>query len=269
MRPGLAAGLAANPGTDGLRIGYNRGMRFELDTLGLIHSPYQEKFGIPRQPALAPSAPVSLQLLPPYNHPDCVRGLEAFSHLWLTFVFHKTAARGWQPLVRPPRLGGNSKVGVFASRATHRPNSLGLSLVELTGIDTRHGVTLHLAGADLLDGTPVVDIKPYIPFVEAKPDARSGFVDGPPPQLPVHWQAKALADLAGWPHAPAWLPALIDEVLAQDPRPAYQDDPARTYGIRLAGCDVRFAVQDAQVQVLEILTPAQNFADPDPVEGFS
>jgi len=187
-----------------------------------------------------------------------VRGLDAFSHVWLTFVFHETLARGWQPLVRPPRLGGNSKVGVFASRATHRPNGLGLSLVALKDIDTRDGVTLHLAGADLLDGTPVLDIKPYIPFVEAKPDARGGFVDGPPPQLSVQWQPKALTDLHAWPQAPSWLAALIDEVLAQDPRPAYQDDPARVYGIRLAGCDVRFTVQGQQACVLEIITPAQN-----------
>ncbi len=237
---------------------YNRGMHYTLHPIGLISSPYQEKFGIPRQPALAPSAPVSLTLLPPYNQPDCVRGLEAFSHVWLTFVFHETLARGWQPLVRPPRLGGNSKVGVFASRATHRPNGLGLSLVELKSIDTQQGVTLHLAGADLLDGTPVLDIKPYIPFVEAKPDARGGFVDGPPPLLAVQWQPKARADLQAWQLAPPWLPGLIDEVLAQDPRPAYQDDPARVYGIRLAHCDVRFAVQGDTVQVLEIITPAQN-----------
>lgn len=237
---------------------YNQGMRYTLHPIGLISSPYQEKFGIPRQPALAPSAPVSLTLLPPYNQPDCVRGLEAFSHVWLTFVFHETLARGWQPLVRPPRLGGNSKVGVFASRATHRPNGLGLSLVELKSIDTQQGVTLHLAGADLLDGTPVLDIKPYIPFVEAKPDARGGFVDGPPPLLAVQWQPKARADLQAWQLAPPWLPGLIDEVLAQDPRPAYQNDPARVYGIRLAHCDVRFTVQGDTVQVLEIITSAQN-----------
>ena len=135
---------------------------------------------------------------------------------------------------------------------------MGLSLVELKSIDTQQGVTLHLAGADLLDGTPVLDIKPYIPFVEAKPDARGGFVDGPPPLLAVQWQPKAHADLQAWQLAPPWLAGLIDEVLAQDPRPAYQDDPARVYGIRLAHCDVRFAIQGDTVQVLEIITPAQN-----------
>lgn len=233
-------------------------MEYSVTPVGIIRSPYQEKFGIPRQPALAPSAPVTLELLPPYNQPDCVRGLEDFSHVWLTFVFHDTLARGWQPLVRPPRLGGNSKVGVFASRATHRPNGLGLSLVALQGIDTGHGVTLRLSGADLLDGTPVLDIKPYIPFVEAKPDARGGFVDGPPPQLAVRWSDDARAQLKGWPQAPAWLPQLIDEVLAQDPRPAYQDDPQRRYGVRLADCNIAFSIADGQVTVLEITPLAPN-----------
>ncbi len=233
-------------------------MEYSVTPVGIIHSPYQEKFGIPRQPALAPSAPVTLELIPPYNQPDCVRGLEDFSHVWLTFVFHDTLARGWQPLVRPPRLGGNSKVGVFASRATHRPNGLGLSLVALQGIDTRDGVTLRLAGADLLDGTPVLDIKPYIPFVEAKPDARGGFVDGPPPQLAVSWSETARAQLQAWPQAPAWLPQLIEEVLAQDPRPAYQDDPLRRYGMRLADCNIAFSIADGQVTVLEITPLAPN-----------
>ena len=233
-------------------------MEYSVTPVGIIRSPYQEKFGIPRQPALAPSAPVTLELLPPYNQPDCVRGLEDFSHVWLTFVFHDTLARGWQPLVRPPRLGGNSKVGVFASRATHRPNGLGLSLVALQGIDTRHGVTLQLSGADLLDGTPVLDIKPYIPFVEAKPDARGGFVDGPPPLLAVCWSEQARAQLQGWPQAPAWLPQLIEEVLAQDPRPAYQDDPQRRYGMRLADCNIAFSIADGQVTVLEITPLAPN-----------
>lgn len=233
-------------------------MAYTLDTIGIIRSPYQEKFGIPRQPALAPSAPVQLELLPPYNHPDCVRGLEDFSHVWLSFVFHETLARGWQPLVRPPRLGGNQKVGVFASRATHRPNGLGLSLVELKSIDRNHGVVLHLAGADLLDGTPVVDIKPYIPFVEARPAARGGFVDGPPPQLTVQWSEQALNNLASWPQAPQWFATLAEEVLAQDPRPAYQDDPQRIYGMRLAGADIRFSITAGEVLILEIQPATQN-----------
>ena len=230
-------------------------MHYTLEPIGLIRSPYQEKFGIPRQPALAPSAPVTLELLPPYNQPDCVRGLEDFSHVWLTFVFHDTLARGWQPLVRPPRLGGNSKVGVFASRATHRPNGLGLSLVELKGVDTRHGVTLQLAGADLLDGTPVLDIKPYIPFVESLPDAYNRIAEAPPPLLQVEWQADALT--AARQHARRLgepLVQLIEQCLAQDPKPAYQKpEPSRQYGARLHDVNVVWCYPEpARILVLAV-----------------
>ncbi|BAK78548.1 protein of unknown function [Pseudogulbenkiania sp. NH8B] len=230
---------------------------YTFTPIGLIRSPFKEKFGIPRQPALAKSARMTLQLLPPFDQPDTVRGLEAFSHVWLQFVFHDTLARGWSPLVRPPRLGGNAKVGVFASRSTHRPNPLGLSLVPLLGIDTTDGVTLRLAGADLLDGTPVLDIKPYIPFVEAVPDALGGFVDGPPPTLTVRWSDTARQQLASQPAAPE-LAALIEEVLAQDPRPAYQDDPERVYGVRLYHSNVRFRIAAGVAEVLEIATVAPN-----------
>ncbi|MGB8712547.1 MAG: tRNA (N6-threonylcarbamoyladenosine(37)-N6)-methyltransferase TrmO, partial [Onishia taeanensis] len=156
---------------------------FALSPIGRIESDYPDKFGIPRQPGLAPAARARLVLLPPYDDPLSVRGLEAFSHLWLTFVFHHSPER-WSPLVRPPRLGGNAKVGVFASRSTHRPNRLGLSLVELKGIDTDNGVALELSGHDLLDGTPILDIKPYLPWAEARPDARAGFAPAAPPQCP-------------------------------------------------------------------------------------
>ncbi|MCP9759476.1 tRNA (N6-threonylcarbamoyladenosine(37)-N6)-methyltransferase TrmO [Aquitalea sp. S1-19] len=227
-------------------------MNFSFTPIGVIHSPYKEKFGIPRQPSLAPSARMTLELLAPYNHADTVRGLADFSHLWLQFVFHETAARGWRPLVRPPRLGGNDKVGVFASRATHRPNPLGLSLVELIGIDTGSGVILELAGADLLDGTPVLDIKPYIPFVESRPQARAGFIDGPPPRLSVCWSEKALADLAIHRIKHPELATLVEEILAQDPRPAYQDDPLRIYGVRLYQLDIRFRIAGDIVTTLEI-----------------
>ncbi|MDN0084339.1 tRNA (N6-threonylcarbamoyladenosine(37)-N6)-methyltransferase TrmO [Crenobacter sp. SG2305] len=220
--------------------------------IGVIHSPYKEKFGIPRQPSLVPAARITLELVPPFDQPDAVRGLEAFSHVWIHFVFHETAARGWTPLVRPPRLGGNARVGVFASRSTHRPNPLGLSLVELLGVDTTNGVRLLLGGADLLDGTPVLDIKPYIPFVEARPEARGGFVDGPPPVLRVEWSERARADLAAAADVPTGFAELIEQVLQQDPRPAYQDDPERVYGVRLDRFDVRFRVAGNDVQVLEI-----------------
>ncbi len=233
-------------------------MEFTFHAVGVVRSPYKEKFGIPRQPALAPAARLSIELTPPYNHPDSVRGLEAFSHIWVSFVFHETADRGWQPLVRPPRLGGNAKVGVFASRTTHRPNPIGLSLVRLDEVDTRHGVVLRISGADLLDGTPVLDIKPYIPFVESRPEAVGGFVDGPPPLLTVVWREAARQQLAEDPRLPADFAELVEQVLAQDPRPAYQDDPARIYGVLLYHCNVRFSVVENTATVLEILSAAQN-----------
>lgn len=212
---------------------------FTLSPIGVIESDYPDKFGIPRQPGLAPAARASLVLAPPYDDPLAVRGLEAFSHLWLTFVFHESPTR-WTPLVRPPRLGGNAKVGVFASRSTHRPNRLGLSLVELVGIDTRRGVRLTLAGADLVSGTPVLDIKPYLPWAESHPEARAGFAPEAPPQLPVAFSDAAHAALAERPDGDS-LRELIIQVLAQDPRPAYRKGAeARTYGVRLRDVDVRF-----------------------------
>ena len=218
---------------------------FTLSPIGVIESDYPDKFGIPRQPGLAPAARASLVLAPPFDDPLAVRGLEAFSHLWLTFVFHESPER-WTPLVRPPRLGGNAKVGVFASRSTHRPNRLGLSLVELLAIDTRRGVRLTLAGADLVSGTPVLDIKPYLPWAESRPEARAGFAPEAPPQLPVAFSDAAHAALAERLDGDA-LRELIIQVLAQDPRPAYHrrtqgGDHDRLYGVRLRDVDVRFRV---------------------------
>lgn len=222
-----------------------------LDPLGHIATPFPDKFGIPRQPRLAPHARGVLKLLPPYDREEAVRGLSAFSHLWLTFVFHQVHGR-WQPTVRPPRLGGNTRVGVFASRSPFRPNGLGLSLVELLEIDTRQGVTLTLGGVDLVDGTPIVDIKPYIPYAESVPDARGGFVDGTPTTLPVAFAPAAEATLAALGPRAAELRALISEVLAQDPRPAYADDAARVYGVRLYEFDIKWRCDDGGAQVLKL-----------------
>lgn len=219
-----------------------------FQTIGVIRSPYREKFGTPRQPGLV-DARCRLELLPPYNQPDAVRGLDTFSHIWISFVFHQTAGQGWQPLVRPPRLGGNAKVGVFASRSGFRPNPLGLSLVRLEGVEISQGVHLLITGADLVDGTPVLDIKPYIPFVESQPAAQGGFVDGPPPRLVVEWSDSAQQQLAALPDD---MPALIEDVLAQDPRPAYQDDTQRVYGVLLERWNIRFQVVGDCIQVLSI-----------------
>ncbi|GHD65831.1 tRNA (N6-threonylcarbamoyladenosine(37)-N6)-methyltransferase TrmO [Jeongeupia chitinilytica] len=216
---------------------------FSLSPLGHLATPFPDKFGIPRQPSLAPHATGTLRLLPPYDRPEAVRGLDAFSHVWLTFVFHQTGGQ-WQPTVRPPRLGGNARVGVFASRSPFRPNSLGLSLVELAGVDTTDGVVLHFRGVDLVDGTPIVDIKPYIPYVESLPDAVGGFASSAPPRLTVNFSTAARQAIERQARHHPELAALITEVLAQDPRPAYAGDPARVYGVRLYRFDVKFRVAD-------------------------
>ncbi|QLI82391.1 tRNA (N6-threonylcarbamoyladenosine(37)-N6)-methyltransferase TrmO [Chitinibacter fontanus] len=238
---------------------------YTIEPLGYLATPFADKFGIPRQPRLAPHAIGTLKLLPPFNRAECVRGLSDFSHVWLQFVFHEVAGQ-WSPTVRPPRLGGNTKVGVFASRSPFRPNSLGLSLVELIKIDEQDGITLHFAGVDLVDGTPIVDIKPYIPFVESLPDARSGFVSGAPEQLQVVFSAEAELQIshAEIPH----LRELISEVLAQDPRPAYASDPYRIYGVRLYHFDVKWRC-DGVTAWVDSLTPIYKPVAPPVTEGES
>ncbi|MFQ3786162.1 tRNA (N6-threonylcarbamoyladenosine(37)-N6)-methyltransferase TrmO [Halomonas sp. A29] len=230
---------------------------YMMQAIGHIESDFPDKFGVPRQPGLAPAAHAVLILVPPYDDPLMVRGLETFSHLWLTFVFHLSPER-WSPLVRPPRLGGNAKVGVFASRSTHRPNRLGQSLVELLGIDTQDGVRLLLSGCDLVSGTPVLDIKPYLPWVEALPDARAGFAPEAPPMLPVTFAPEAEAALNARGDGDS-LRTLIIQVLAQDPRPAYHrrtlgGDSARVYGVRLRDVDVRFhAIEEGQETLIVVV----------------
>ncbi|MDN7132941.1 tRNA (N6-threonylcarbamoyladenosine(37)-N6)-methyltransferase TrmO [Halomonas sp. MC140] len=228
---------------------------FTLSPIGHVVSDYPDKFGIPRQPGLAPAARATLVLTPPYNDPLAVRGLEDFSHLWLTFIFHQSPER-WSPLIRPPRLGGNKKVGVFASRSTHRPNRLGLSLVALTDINTQDGVTLTLSGCDLVSGTPVLDIKPYLPWAEALPDACSGFAPETPSLIAVTFHPSALATLAQRQDG-GILHALIEQVLRQDPRPAYQQKDTtsgRLYGVRLRDVDVKFQqCQKSEATTLEVV----------------
>ncbi|NHQ88620.1 tRNA (N6-threonylcarbamoyladenosine(37)-N6)-methyltransferase TrmO [Iodobacter sp. HSC-16F04] len=206
---------------------------FTFQPIGYLATPFADKFGIPRQPGLAPNALGVLKLLPPYNRSEAVRGLEDFSHVWLTFVFHQSAT-DWKPTVRPPRLGGNTRIGVFASRSPFRPNPIGLSLVELIKVDTQSGATLTFKGIDLVDGTPILDIKPYIPYAESIPDARGGFADSPPPELKVVFTPDATARLI------PGLRELIEDVLKQDPRPAYAHDADRIYGVRLYQFDVKW-----------------------------
>jgi tRNA-Thr(GGU) m(6)t(6)A37 methyltransferase TsaA len=194
---------------------------FHFAPIGVVRSCFREKFGIPRQPGLASAARATLELLPPYNQPAAVRGLEGFSHLWLVFAFHGIPAGRWQPTVRPPRLGGNRRLGVFATRSTFRPNPIGLSAVKLERIATDHGkVVLHLAGVDVLDGTPVLDIKPYLPYADCIPTATGGFAtEVPPSGLAVEFSPAAAAFCAALPVGDPR--ELITQLLRQDPRPAY------------------------------------------------
>lgn len=231
-------------------------MKFEIATLGIIHSPYKEKFAIPRQPGLVQSATARLELLAPYNQPDTVRGIEQFSHLWLSFVFHQTMEQGWHPTVRPPRLGGNERVGVFASRSTFRPNPLGLSVVPLLGVThDNSGLWLELGAVDLLDGTPIVDIKPYIPYADSIANAQGGFApDAPKARLQVALSEQATSQLAAARARYPQLAEFLTEVLAQDPRPAYRQGKTddKEYGVRLYDFNVRFTIAEPHCLVVAI-----------------
>jgi tRNA-Thr(GGU) m(6)t(6)A37 methyltransferase TsaA len=213
---------------------------WSMQPIGRIESCFKEKFAIPRQPALVPSSAATLTLLPPYDQPEAVRGLDAFSHLWIVFLFHETAGQGWRPTVRPPKLGGNQRVGVFATRSTFRPNPIGLSVAQLAGIDIDGGVRLHLRGIDLLDGTPVIDIKPYLGYADAVAEASNGYADDGSAPLSVDFLPVVEHALAELRLRLPQLRQLITEVLAQDPRPGYADDPQREYGMALYDLNIRW-----------------------------
>ncbi|NHN36075.1 tRNA (N6-threonylcarbamoyladenosine(37)-N6)-methyltransferase TrmO [Pseudomaricurvus alcaniphilus] len=208
---------------------------FEFDPIGTIHTPYPEKFAVPRQPGLVPAARSHIELLGRCNREEIVRGLEGFSHLWLVFVFHQAQRDDWKPTVRPPRLGGNRRVGVFASRSPFRPNPIGLSVVTLEGIEQSGGHwRVLVGGADLVDGTPILDIKPYLPYADALPDARANYAPEPPAQtVAVQFSEQALAQLDQLVDAPPNFRTLIEQVLAQRPQPAYHSDDERIYGMSL------------------------------------
>ncbi len=222
-----------------------------------VHSCFKEKFGIPRQPGLVTHARAQIEVLPPYNRPEAFRAIEDFSHLWVSFIFHRHLGEDWHPTVRPPRLGGNERVGVFASRSTYRPNPLGLSVVRLERLEIEgEKVTLHVSGVDLLDGTPVVDIKPYVPYVDAIPDARGGFAPTPPDcRLKIAFSDTADRQIAARESGGlADLRALIIEILQYDPRPAYRSGERGTaqFGMRLYDFDLKWQVEADVVTVLEL-----------------
>ena len=228
-------------------------MEHKVSPVGIVRSCFKEKFAIPRQPQLAPAARGVLELLPPFDQGDAVAGLEQVSHVWLLFLFHQALEDKPRLKVRPPRLGGNKSMGVFATRATHRPNGIGQSVVRLERVEPGR---LLLSGIDLLDGTPVLDIKPYVPYADSVTDARNQMASEAPSLVDVAWADSALlqanehAQRLGEP-----LVALIEQCLAQDPRPAYQvPPPERVYGVKFWDVQVRWHYpQVDRIRVLEVV----------------
>lgn len=222
----------------------------KMNVIARIRSDFSTKFGIPRQSGLVEELEARVVFEPEYRNPDALRGLEGFSHLWLLWEFSKARRDSWSPTVRPPRLGGNQRLGVFATRSPFRPNPIGLSCVRLVGVDlhTPEGPVIRVAGADLMDGTPIYDIKPYLPYADCKPQAVGGFASAPKEAtLQVDISENMLSLV------PPEKRAALAGVLAQDPRPSYQDDPDRVYGMSFGGLEVKFRVAGDRLTVCGIL----------------
>ena len=220
-----------------------------IQVIARMRSDFPSKFGIPRQSGLVEELRSTIVFEPQFRNPDALRGIEGYSHLWLIWQFSEAVRQEWSPTVRPPRLGGNTRMGVFATRSPFRPNSLGLSSVKLLGVEqtANDGTVLHVAGADLMDGTPIFDIKPYIPYGDCHSDATGGFTD-------------TAEDFLLQVDFPSELLILLPEekrqaaigVLSHDPRPSYQRTPGRVYGLPFAGFDIRFTVEAKRLQVVEV-----------------
>lgn len=228
-----------------------------LHPIAFVHSPFKEKFGTPRQAGLTPSVTARVDFLPEYAIPETVRELDQFSHIWLIFAFHKHLGQPWHPTVRPPRLGGNRRVGVFASRSPFRPNPVGLSAVKLLSINSKQGTLwLEVEGADLIDGTPIFDIKPYIPYADCLLEAQGGFADQAPEQrLQVDFDQAAQQQLDLFLQQTPSLERLIRETLCLDPRPAYHQQRGGTnqYGCQLDRYNVCWRVNGEQLTVIAIV----------------
>ena len=217
-----------------------------FSVIARMHSDFDQKFGIPRQSGLVEELESTIVFEPEFRNPDALRGLEGFSHLWIVWEFSKARREGWSPTVRPPRLGGNQRLGVFATRSPFRPNPIGLSCVKLVGVEQteEHGWVIRVAGADLLNGTPIYDIKPYLPYADCKPEAIGGFASAPKEAtLTVHIPAEFVEKI------PAEKLEAVRGVLAQDPRPSYQDDPERVYGMGFGGMEIKFKVDGDNLAV--------------------
>lgn len=220
-----------------------------IHPIARMHSDFATKFGIPRQSGLVEELRSTIVFEPEFRNDDALRGISEFSHLWIIWQFSEAVRQGWSPTVRPPRLGGNTRMGVFATRSPFRPNNLGLSCVQLLGVEhtQEYGTVLRVGGADLMDGTPIFDIKPYIPYGDCKPEATGGFTD------------RTGDFLLQVEFPPALLEKLPEDkrqaaigVLSHDPRPTYQRSPERVYGLSFAGCNIRFTVNETQLTVLEV-----------------
>lgn len=223
---------------------------FSMKTIARIHSDFAGKFGVPRQSGLVEALEARVVFEPAYRNPAALRGLEGFSHIWLVWVFDQAVRAEWSPTVRPPRLGGNARLGVFATRSPFRPNPIALSAVTLAGMEeTREwGTVLRVRGADLMDGTPILDIKPYLPYADCRPEAVGGFASAPAGETLA---VECLPEL--WEKVPPQRREALRAVLALDPRPRYQEDPERVYGFGFAGLEVRFSVEGGVLRVREIL----------------
>ncbi len=222
----------------------------EITPIAHIRTDFPTKFGIPRQSGLVPTLVGKIVFEPPFRDPNAFRGIGDWSHLWLIWEFSETAASGWSPTVRPPRLGGNTRVGVFAARSPFRPNPIGLSCVKLERYAEEEGLgpVLYVSGADLMDGTPIYDIKPYLPYADSHPDAKSGFAGNVfGERLRVDDPEKLLERL------PEEKREAARALLAEDPRPSYRDDPERVYGVPFAGSDLRFRVEADVLTVTEVV----------------
>ncbi len=220
-----------------------------IQVIARMRSDFATKFGIPRQSGLVEELRSTIVFDPEFRNADALRGLEDFSHLWIIWQFSEAVRTGWSPTVRPPRLGGNTRMGVFATRSPFRPNNLGLSSVRILGLEqtSEFGTVIHVAGADLMDGTPIFDIKPYIPYADAHPDATGGFTDTAEEYLlKVNFPAPLLELL------PKEKQEAAIGVLSHDPRPSYQRKPGRIYGLTFAGFDIRFTVEENVLKVVDV-----------------
>ena len=235
-----------------------------MKIIARIHNAYDEKFGVPRQSGLAEEVVSTIVFEEEFRVAEALRGIEEFSHLWLIWAFDRAERETWSPTVRPPRLGGNKRVGVFATRSPFRPNAIGLSCVRLIGTEkTAEGIVLKVAGADLVNGTPIYDIKPYIPYADCRPEATGGFTDHTEKRtVEVRFAEEAAKRLSSEEKS------ALEAVLREDPRPAYQEDPEREYAFGFAGKNIRFRVNQGVLTVDEVErgTPPGAEAPPSPEE---